>query len=122
MGRTCWLTLTSRTIAPPRARCWPRHVSSWCDRSRWRARWLRLAVLKRKSVLVATGIPLEEVAFRLRTWPNDGAWKLLQAGRLIEKKGFQTSLRAFAAFQRKNPAASFTIAGEGPMEEPAAKC
>jgi colanic acid/amylovoran biosynthesis glycosyltransferase len=36
---------------------------------------------------------------------------------LIEKKGFQTSLRAFAAFQQKNPAASFTIAGEGPMEE-----
>ena len=37
-----------------------------------------------------------------RTWPNDGAWKFLQAGRLIEKKGFQTSLRAFAEFQAAN--------------------
>ncbi len=36
---------------------------------------------------------------------------------MIEKKGFQTSLRAFAAFQQKNPAAIFTIAGEGPMQE-----
>jgi colanic acid/amylovoran biosynthesis glycosyltransferase len=39
----------------------------------------------------------------------------LQAGRLIEKKGFQTTLRAFAAFQRRIPGAILTIAGEGPM-------
>ena len=64
-----------------------------------------------------TGIPLAEIAFRPRTWPNDGAWKLLQAGRLIEKKGFVASLRAFAKFQEKNPAAVFTIAGEGPMRK-----
>ena len=62
-----------------------------------------------------TGIPLAEIAFQARTWPNDGAWKFLQAGRLIEKKGFQTSLRAFVAFQALNPGAIFTIAGEGPM-------
>ncbi|MEO8439589.1 MAG: glycosyltransferase [Spartobacteria bacterium] len=62
-----------------------------------------------------TGIPLAEIAFQVRTWPDDGAWKFLQAGRLIEKKGFVTSLRAFAAFQKKSPAATFTIAGEGPM-------
>ena len=48
-----------------------------------------------------TGIPLGEIAFQARIWPNDGAWRFLQAGRLIEKKGFQTSLRAFAAFQRE---------------------
>jgi len=72
---------------------------------------------EKKIRLHRTGIPLEEIAFHVRTEPNDGAWKLLQAGRLIEKKGFQTSLRAFAAFQQKNPTASFTIAGEGPMEE-----
>ncbi|MGI8890611.1 MAG: glycosyltransferase [Chthoniobacterales bacterium] len=65
--------------------------------------------------LQRTGIPLSDISFRARTWPNDGAWKFLQGGRLIEKKGFKTSLRAFAAFQKKNPAASFTIAGEGPL-------
>jgi colanic acid/amylovoran biosynthesis glycosyltransferase len=34
---------------------------------------------------------------------------------LIEKKGFETSLRAFATFRKKHPDAHFTIAGEGPM-------
>ncbi len=62
-----------------------------------------------------TGIPLAEIVFQARVWPNDGAWKLLQAGRLIEKKGFQMSLRAFTTFQALNPGATFTIAGEGPM-------
>jgi len=62
-----------------------------------------------------TGIPLGEIAFQARAWPHDGAWRLLQAGRLIEKKGFQTSLRAFVAFQALNPGAMFTIAGEGPQ-------
>ena len=36
-----------------------------------------------------TGIPLGEIVFRARVWPNDGAWKFLQAGRLIEKKGLR---------------------------------
>jgi len=62
-----------------------------------------------------TGIPLAEMAFQKRLWPNDGAWKFLQAGRLIEKKGLQTSLRAFAVFQALNRGAELTIAGEGPM-------
>jgi colanic acid/amylovoran biosynthesis glycosyltransferase len=65
--------------------------------------------------LQRTGIPLTEIAFRERIWPNDGEWRFLQAGRLIEKKGFQVSLRAFAEFQRQYPAARFVIAGEGPL-------
>ena len=67
--------------------------------------------------LQRTGIPLDEIPFRARIWPSDGNWRFLQAGRLIEKKGFATSLRAFATFQQKNPAAVFTIAGEGPMRD-----
>ncbi len=39
----------------------------------------------------------------------------MQAGRLIEKKGLRTSLRAFAEFSRQFPRAHFTIAGEGPL-------
>lgn len=65
--------------------------------------------------LQRTGIPLADIPFYERHWPDDGAWKFLQAGRLIEKKGFLTSLHAFAKFQQKNPSAVFTIAGEGPM-------
>ncbi len=62
-----------------------------------------------------TGIPLHEFPFRARTPPSDGSWHLLQAGRLIEKKGLATSLHAFAAFAREYPNARLTIAGEGPL-------
>ena len=62
-----------------------------------------------------TGIPLGEFAFHERSFPNDGEWRLVQAGRLIEKKGLPVTLRAFAVFLRKYPNATLTIAGEGPL-------
>lgn len=62
-----------------------------------------------------TGIPVDEIPFRPRDWPANGAWKLVQACRLIEKKGLPVSLRAFAKFAAEYPAATFTIAGEGPL-------
>jgi colanic acid/amylovoran biosynthesis glycosyltransferase len=77
----------------------------------------RLGCPNEKIRLQRTGIPLADIPFRARHWPNDGSWRFLQAGRLIEKKGLRTSLRAFASFRAKNPQATFTIAGEGPMLE-----
>jgi colanic acid/amylovoran biosynthesis glycosyltransferase len=65
--------------------------------------------------LQRTGIPIDEIPFRAREWPRDGAWKFLQACRLIEKKGLRVSLRAFARFATSHRAATFTIAGEGPL-------
>jgi glycosyltransferase involved in cell wall biosynthesis len=62
-----------------------------------------------------TGIPLEEFPFRERRFPQNGEWRLVQAGRLIEKKGLPVTLRAFAVFLRQHPNATLTIAGEGPM-------
>ncbi|MEY2576372.1 MAG: hypothetical protein QOF80_1859 [Verrucomicrobiota bacterium] len=62
-----------------------------------------------------TGIPVDEIPFREREWPDRGAWKFVQACRLIEKKGLRVSLRAFAKFAARHPAATFTIAGEGPL-------
>jgi len=64
-----------------------------------------------------TGIPLADFPFRERGIPGDGQWRLLQAGRLIEKKGLKTTLRAFARFQKEFPAARLTIAGDGPQLE-----
>lgn len=64
-----------------------------------------------------TGIPLEKFPFKERAWPTDGAWRLLQACRLIDKKGLPTSLRAFAAFAKTYPRARLAIAGEGPRRE-----
>ena len=62
-----------------------------------------------------TGIPVDEIPFRARAWPSDGAWRFVQACRLIEKKGLKTSLLAFAEFAARYPQSTFTIAGEGPL-------
>jgi glycosyltransferase involved in cell wall biosynthesis len=63
-----------------------------------------------------TGIPIGEIPFQARVWPSDHAWKFVQACRLIEKKGLQTSLKAFAKFALRYPGSTFAIAGEGPLE------
>ena len=62
-----------------------------------------------------TGIPLGQIAFAQRAAPADGAWRCVQACRLIAKKGLATSLRAFAEFGRAFPRATFSIAGDGPQ-------
>jgi colanic acid/amylovoran biosynthesis glycosyltransferase len=62
-----------------------------------------------------TGIPMQEFQFRERSFPPTGEWRLVQAGRLIEKKGLPISLRAFATFLTRHPNATLTVAGEGPM-------
>lgn len=62
-----------------------------------------------------TGIPLDDFPFVERSAPPNGAWRFVQASRLIEKKGIDDALRAFAAFRRIHPSATFTIAGDGPL-------
>ncbi len=68
-----------------------------------------------------TGIPLEHFLFVDRPAPQDGAWHFVQACRLIEKKGIDDALHAFARFSAAHPKASFTIAGEGPLRGPMEK-
>jgi colanic acid/amylovoran biosynthesis glycosyltransferase len=65
--------------------------------------------------LQRTGIPVDEIPFRARAWPVNGAWRFLQACRLIEKKGLRVSLRAFAKFAKRHSESTFAIAGEGPL-------
>ncbi|MEP6669217.1 MAG: glycosyltransferase [Chthoniobacter sp.] len=69
----------------------------------------------RKIRLHRTGIPLGEISFQQRSAPPDGAWRCVQACRLIAKKGLATTLRAFAEFGREFPQATLSIAGEGPQ-------
>ena len=76
---------------------------------------VRLGCAEGKIRIQRTGIPLHEFGFRARSWPADGNWRLVQAGRLIEKKGLRTTLQAFARFSREYPHARLTIAGEGPL-------
>lgn len=62
-----------------------------------------------------TGIPLDTFRYVARQRPADGAWRLLQACRLIQKKGLELTLRVFAAFSKLYPNSILTIAGDGPL-------
>ena len=59
---------------------------------------------------------LPPIKFAPHIPPPDGRWHLLQASRLVPKKGIATALRAFAEFLKFHPQAKFTVAGEGPLE------
>lgn len=74
----------------------------------------RLGCPPEKLRLMRTVLP--EISFLQRHPPADGAWKIVQAARLVAKKGLASSLRAFARFAKQHPLSTFTIAGEGPME------
>jgi colanic acid/amylovoran biosynthesis glycosyltransferase len=85
-----------------------------------RSESLRRAVIdlgcdENKIEVQRTGIPLDEFSFHERNFPQNGEWRLVQAGRLIQKKGLPVTLSAFASFLKLYPNASLTIAGEGPM-------
>lgn len=63
-----------------------------------------------------TGVPLDEFPVVERQAPTSGRWRIMQACRLIPKKGVATSLRAFAIFKKDFPNAEFYIAGKGPLQ------
>jgi colanic acid/amylovoran biosynthesis glycosyltransferase len=63
------------------------------------------------------GIPLEQFSYRQRTIPADGAWLLVQACRLVPKKGLLTALLAFDRLLKTFPKSRFVIAGDGPLRQ-----
>lgn len=74
-----------------------------------------LGCAENKIDILRTGIPLTEFPFRERVFPKNGEWRLVQACRLIGKKGLPTTLSAFAEFSARYPQSTLTIAGEGPL-------
>lgn len=74
-----------------------------------------------KLTVQRAGIPLDEWPVMPRTAPVDGGWRFVQSGRLIEKKGYDTTLRAFAKFHEKHPQSRLVILGEGPLMQPLKK-
>lgn len=84
-------------------------------------RLLALGCPKEKLRINRTGIPLDQFAFVERQEPNGSAWHFVQACRLIEKKGLDDAIHAFARFAKDKPLAKFTIAGEGPLLGPLEK-
>jgi colanic acid/amylovoran biosynthesis glycosyltransferase len=76
---------------------------------------------REKLRLNRTPIPFEAYPFHQREVPADGAWRLVQACRLIPKKGLFTVLEALPAVVARWPKLNFTICGRGPIEEELAK-
>src|SRR5436189_169033 len=79
-------------------------------------RLIQLGCPPEKLRINRTGIPMNEFPFVRREPPANGKWRIVQACRLIPKKGVATSLRAFAIFKKDNPRAEFLIAGKGPLQ------
>ena len=75
----------------------------------------RLGCSREKLRLLRTGLPPECFEAEERSVPEEGRWHLLQACRLVEKKGLDVTLRGFAVFREEFPNASLTIAGDGPL-------
>ncbi|MEM7010906.1 MAG: glycosyltransferase [Verrucomicrobiota bacterium] len=69
-----------------------------------------------KIALSRTGIPMDDWPLVERPAPEDGAWRLFQACRLMDKKGLDVSIRAFAEIRKQHPKATFEIAGEGGLQ------
>jgi colanic acid/amylovoran biosynthesis glycosyltransferase len=69
----------------------------------------------KKIRLNRTGIPLDGFPYLVRNAPLNGAWTIVQACRLVPKKGLATALRAFANFAKAFPKSTFLIAGDGPL-------
>lgn len=78
-------------------------------------RLLELGCPPDKLRLNRTGIPLDQFPLIQRQAPADSGWHFVQACRLIDKKGLDDAIRAFARFAADHPRATFTIAGEGPL-------
>lgn len=74
---------------------------------------IKLGCPAEKIRLQRTGIPLEEWPFVPRLTPADGSWRFLQSCRFIEKKGLDTTLRAFAIIYQQYPEARLVLAGDG---------
>ena len=64
-----------------------------------------------------TPIPMDHLPPVVREAPPDGHWRLVQACRLIPKKGILTTLEAMDRVGAINPGAKYILCGEGPMKE-----
>ncbi len=80
-------------------------------------RLIELGCDESKIRLNRTGIPMEGFPVIERPAPQDGQWRLIQACRMVEKKGLDDTLNVFAELLKSYPNARLTLAGDGPLME-----
>ncbi len=72
---------------------------------------------REKLRLNRTPIPMHHLLATVRTPPTNGEWRLVQACRLIGKKGLFTAIEAMQEVVKHHPRIKYLICGTGPMEE-----
>jgi glycosyltransferase involved in cell wall biosynthesis len=70
---------------------------------------------KEKLRLNHTPIPLSHLTATVREAPPDGAWRLVQACRLIQKKGILTTIKALTIVKQHFPNVRYILCGDGPL-------
>ena len=71
---------------------------------------------REKLRLNRTPIPMNHLQAAVRTPPANGEWRLVQACRLIAKKGLFTALEAMQEVVKHHPRAKYLLCGTGPQE------
>lgn len=69
---------------------------------------------KEKLRLNRTPIPFDDSQTFVREVPDDGRWRIVQASRLIAKKGLFTTLKALEEMVKVWPKLQFVLCGDGP--------
>lgn len=64
-----------------------------------------------------TPIPFDHLSVIERPLPLDGQWRLVQACRLIPKKGILTTLRALQTVVKTHPHLRYILCGDGPQAD-----
>ncbi len=104
--------IASEGYAAARAELFARAAWVACRSEALVERLVAMGCPRGKVRVVRTVVP--EVEFVERWLPDDGGIRLVQASRLIAKKGLATTLRSFARMDLPN--AELAIVGSGPME------
>ncbi|MFT5465769.1 MAG: colanic acid/amylovoran biosynthesis glycosyltransferase [Verrucomicrobiales bacterium] len=76
-----------------------------------------LGVDREKLRLNRTPIPLDGIEAEVRSAPEDGAWRLIQACRLIPKKGILTAIEALKPVCERWPKLKYLLCGTGPQDD-----
>ena len=82
---------------------------------RMRRRLIELGCPPDRALHLALGIDVAAFPYRPDLRRKDAPIRVLGVGRLVEKKGFETAIRAFALVARKHPEMRYTIVGDGDL-------
>ncbi|QDX93878.1 colanic acid biosynthesis glycosyltransferase WcaL [Brevibacillus laterosporus] len=78
---------------------------------------IRLGCPKHKITLLRSGIDLKKFTYQATQPVWNDAYGFLSVGRLVEKKGMDTLIRAFRYVHKAYPKATLTIVGEGDQQK-----